>query len=337
MSVKRKATTVTGASEADRLGDLQQRRLFAREMPLFSLDEYRKLHEMFMQDKRTSGLSESTLTSYQYHGDALLRFLRLKDYGAISRGALLAWIADMQKRFKKPISVASAYRNLRPFLRWCYFEGVIDHDMTEKVPLPKVAQERKIPLTDEQMDKLFMACETPREQALIILMLDTGLRANEIVHLRLENLDLTARTIHAATTKNRQPRTLPFGSRTAKCLRAYLMQHSGVEWLFYSLHRGFFGQRLTASHLWGQVNNVAVRAGIKAGPHLLRHSFAYAFYKKTKDIMRLKDMLGHGSIAVTDRYINQHFQDLREGYSGNAPMDSVVKRNKVLVRGMRAR
>jgi integrase/recombinase XerD len=315
----------------------QQTRLFEREQRLMDMDDLYRAFDMFLGDKLAANLSSRTVHSYRYYAGWLFPFLEKHPSGGLSKQALSDWLQTLLQRMK-PQSVRTAFRSVSPFLKWCLEEGELETDLVAGVKLPRVQEAKKVPLTDDEMRRLTEACETTKEQAIVSLLLDTGVRANELVNLRLENVDLTAKLVHVATTKNKQPRTLPFGSKTTRLLRSYLNEHNGCEWLFYSHKRGYIGERMDPGHIWHFVADIAERARIRrVGPHLLRHSFARTFYKNTKDLGRLCVFMGHGSLTVTTRYVNLHFADLQEGYAGNAPMDLLRAKARMPVRGLRQR
>ena len=176
---------------------------------------------------------------------------------------------------------------------------------------PKLSRRLPPSLTPDQVRKIV---ETPspktplglRDRALLELLYAAGLRASEILSLRIEQLDLPGRSARVIG-KGDKERLVLLGSAAQEALDRYL--HTARPKLVRSksggeVFLGNHGRRLTTSHLWGIVKRAAQTAGLdtRVYPHLLRHSFATHLLSGGADLRVIQELLGHASIGTTEIY-----------------------------------
>lgn len=176
---------------------------------------------------------------------------------------------------------------------------------------PKLSRRLPPSLTPDQVRRIV---ETPspktplglRDRALLELLYAAGLRASEILSLRIEQLDLPGRSARVIG-KGDKERLVLLGSAAQEALDRYL--HTARPKLVRSksggeVFLGNHGRRLTTSHLWGIVKRAAQTAGLdtRVYPHLLRHSFATHLLSGGADLRVIQELLGHASIGTTEIY-----------------------------------
>ena len=176
---------------------------------------------------------------------------------------------------------------------------------------PKLSRKLPPSLTADQVRRILESPspKTPlglRDRALLELLYAAGLRASEILSLRIEQLDLPGRSARVIG-KGDKERLVLLGQAAQDALHRYLdtarpklvRAKSGGE-VFLGNH----GRRLTTSHLWGIVKKAALAAGLdtRVYPHLLRHSFATHLLSGGADLRVIQELLGHASIGTTEIY-----------------------------------
>ena len=189
--------------------------------------------------------------------------------------------------------------------------GRTPNSMSVGLRSPKLSRQLPPSLTPDQVRKIMESPspKTPlglRDRALLELLYAAGLRASEILSLRIEQLDLPGRSARVIG-KGDKERLVLLGSAAHEALDRYL--HTARPKLVRSksggeVFLGNHGRRLTTSHLWGIVKRAAQTAGLdtRVYPHLLRHSFATHLLSGGADLRVIQELLGHASIGTTEIY-----------------------------------
>lgn len=190
---------------------------------------------------RSRGLSPNTVASYL---TALRGFARWCEgtYGSFDPAAVTPLdVADYRRylldRGKKPGTVNHALDVLGSFFSWAKEEGIVQSDPTEGVK--RVSEQRRAPrwLDRKDMGALFRAVQkygTPRDRALVFLLLHTGLRISEACSLKAADVVIRERSgnIVVRRGKGEKRREVPLNATVRKVLAEYLSVHPGGEWLF---------------------------------------------------------------------------------------------------------
>ncbi len=174
-------------------------------------------------------MAPSTIQSYQAVGANLLGFLQHKGMptaaGRVTRDHLEAFLAELVDRVA-PATVAKHYRSLQQLFRWLVEDGEITDSPMARMRPPQVPEQPVAVFTDEELSRLLGACrgntfEKRRDTALLRLLLDTGMRASELVGLQVADLDHEQPVAHVIG-KGRRGRGVPYGLKSADALRRYL-------------------------------------------------------------------------------------------------------------------
>jgi site-specific recombinase XerD len=204
------------------------------------------------------------------------------DIEGIHREHVEAFIADLLNRGQRPATAANRYRSLQAFFRWAADEGEIKDSPMRNMKPPHVPDEPPAVLAEDQLRKLLRHCEGKefedrRDNAIIRILIDTGMRRAEIAGLQLDDIDLDRNVAHVMG-KGRRPRACPFGRKTAQALDRYLRARSVHRdaqlpnfWL------GKYGP-MTDSGIDQAVRDHARAVGIEGiFLHQFRHTFAHAY------------------------------------------------------------
>jgi site-specific recombinase XerD len=175
-------------------------------------------------------------------------------------------------------------------------------------------------LRDPEMRALLAAAASSkdpfRDQAIVSLLLDAGIRLSELVGIRFGDLDLVEGRC-LIRGKGARERMVPVGGRCRRSLRAWLAARGRVD-AAAPLFVGRGGVPLPRRTIQQLVRRLAVSAGItdRCSPHILRHSFARAFLSNGGDVFALQRILGHSpaSLQVTRRYIRLLDDDIRAAH-----------------------
>jgi integrase/recombinase XerD len=222
----------------------------------------------------------------------------------------------MQSHQVKPSTVKSYTQTVKAFLHWCVQEGEYDVSpkVAERVELPKVEQTVIEVFTPEQITALFDACEKRpypvRDRAILAVLLDTGIRASELVGLTLDCtwLDVDDSFIKVMG-KGRKQREIPLGRTSRLALRRYITRYrhphnKGERRVFLA---GNTGLPITRSGLHQIVAEIGWKAhikGVRCSPHTFRHTFACMYLLSGGgDMYKLSRLLGHSQAEMSEVYL----------------------------------
>jgi site-specific recombinase XerD len=265
------------------------------------------LLRFFERYLRAANRSERTVGNYLDSLRQVEAFLRPRGIrlGDATRADLEEFLADLLAR-RSAATAATRYKVLRVFYRWLEDEEDVPNPMAKLRP-PLVPEQPVPVIPADGLRRLLKACEgkgfeARRDTALVMLLLDTGARRDELMSRTLTDLDLDLDVL-LVLGKGRRERALPYGHKAALALDRYLRvrerhKDAYLPWLWLG-KKG----RLTE---WGLVRMLR-RRGREAGlpglhPHQFRHTFAHQWLAEgggETDLMRLA---GWRSRAMVARY-----------------------------------
>jgi integrase/recombinase XerD len=258
-------------------------------------------------------LSDNTQAAYRRDLRDFASWLTGRSAVRLSVRDLGDYFATLAKKGLARASIARQAATLRTFYAFLQLEGVITESPAEL--LTAARRDDVIPgtLSPDQVDRLLASPEgasprARRDRALLELLYATGCRASEVSALRLADVHL-AENFCTCHGKGDKERVVPLGRRAIAAVRTWLdgprqafAARAGrpPDWAILSSR----GNRLSRMRIWEIVREHATAAGIPPdiGPHTLRHSFATHLVAGGVDLRHVQEMLGHASIATTQRY-----------------------------------
>lgn len=259
---------------------------------------------------RASNKSPRTIEAYTQSASLLLEFLAANglptDVGEIGRRHVEAFVEGLLDRCS-PATASLRFRALQQLFKWLVDDRELETSPMARMKVPFVPAKPVPVLTDDELAALVKACagsdfEQRRDNAIVHLFMDTGMRRQELVALTLDDLDLE-QDVAVVLGKGRRPRSCPFGASTAKALDRYLRvrdSYMGSDGPALWLGRN---GALTANGVAQLLRRRGRQAGIQnLHAHLFRHQFAHAWLTdggQESDLMRL---VGWRSPAMVRRY-----------------------------------
>lgn len=289
----------------------------------------------FFLDQTVKGNSSETL---KYYHSCLDKFQRFCGDDFEVKNITLRFCKDyylyLSHQEISSISVQSYIRGLRAFLKYLYEEDLIDEDICTKFKLPKASRKIIDVLSDEEIDKLLATLSgnewlTVRNRLILALMLDSGLRLNEVVTLQASHVYLNDKYL-IVTGKGNKQRTVPFGEFTAATLRTYLLLTKDVgsrTSLIIKVSATLCGfEPITQAAIKNMFKRLKVRSGIpRLYPHLLRHTFATRYLENGGNIYTLQAILGHSSLEMVKKYLHLATSRIRADFPKFSPLDNIKK------------
>jgi integrase/recombinase XerD len=225
------------------------------------------------------------------------------------------WVRTRGTQAAKTATSARTIRNywviLRGFGRWCIEQGEIESSPIERIKAPVSRPDQPDPLSVAQARALVEAAgraDNPtrlRDKALLLMMLDTGLRATELISLTVGDIDTAQRRAWIERGKGNKGRAVWWSSETNRAIISHLRRRKDAdpgEPLFTSAGRTK-GEPLTRGGLLQIVNRIGEAAGVDVHPHKLRHTYAVLFLTAGGQQIALKESLGHTTMEMTSRYV----------------------------------
>ena len=210
-----------------------------------------------------------------------------------------------------PRTVHHYYSVLRAFFNWAVKEDFIAESPVAKVRLPRPQQKVIRPYTEEQIRRMLQVCDHDcqhnakflgsRNKAIILILLDSGLRVSELANIKLADID-TARGWIKVVGKGCKERVIRIGIVAQKSLWRYLMYRGENDrqelWLSEE------SRPLQTSGIQSAVDRLKKRAGIneEGCVHRCRHTFALSFLRADRNPFNLQYLLGHSSLEMVRHY-----------------------------------
>jgi integrase/recombinase XerC len=287
------------------------------------------LAERFHRHLRTERrLSKLTSSSYQRDLEALREFCdrqKLAAWDALDSQHLRVFAARQHSRGLSPRSIQRQLSAIRTFFGFLIREGAARVNPALDVRAPKMARHLPHTLDADQMQRLleFRTDDglSVRDKAMLELLYSSGLRLQELVLLDRGDLDLADRTVRV-TGKGNKVRILPVGRPALEALKAWLRERGALASADErALFVGRNGERLGVRAVQLRIDRWARRSGlgIKAHPHLFRHSFATHLLESSGDLRGVQELLGHANISTTQIYTHLDFQHLARIYDASHP------------------
>ncbi|MFA5354810.1 MAG: site-specific tyrosine recombinase XerD [Thermodesulfovibrionales bacterium] len=273
------------------------------------------------------GLSPNTVRSYILDLKGFFDFLGEQGKGieALEREEIVGYIGRLRETGHAGASISRFISSVKGFSRFLLTSGSIAEDPTEMLVSPKIWERLPKALSREEMKRL-LAVELKtnafvRDSAMLELLYASGLRASEIISLRISDLDFEA-GFFRVTGKGAKERIVPMNRRAMEKIRKYmqelrpqLVKGKSSPYLFLSRR----GLPMTRQRFWQALKEFGEQAGLEVTPHSIRHSFATHLLEGGADLRSLQRMLGHSDIATTQIYTKVTGERLKKVYMEHHP------------------
>jgi len=222
-------------------------------------------------------------------------------------------------------------RSLKVFSAWLADEGVLTNDPLSKLKRPKLPETVIEVLTEEEISRILVTTKptsfmSARLHTMFLVLLDTGIRATELLTLTMKNLDLPHSEMKVVGKGNKE-RIVPFGPTTKKALLMWTVRyHKDSPLVFH----GIEGEALTYTALAHLLKRLGEKAGVpRLHCHLIRHSAALRWLMAGGDVISLKNLLGHVDVTTTQLYLHMASQDVQLKHQQFSPVETLrpKKRN----------
>jgi site-specific recombinase XerD len=255
------------------------------------------------------------------NGSAIILFLSFleatgrKHLETLTRDDVGGFIEHEQDRGLSPSTVSTRVRLLYAFFRFLMERDVIHPDVLKRKMHIKVPDALPRAIDPEDIRQLLGVVKNPRDRAMILTLLRTGMRIGELLNTKLKDLNLEDKCIEISEAqKNRVGRVVYLSDDACRALKKWLkLKHPETEYLFY----GWGGRALSYAAAWAVFRKYLDKADLLYKGytlHCLRHTCASELLNAGMHLECLQPLLGHQSIEMTRRYARLTDNTRREQY-----------------------
>ncbi|PKR87049.1 tyrosine recombinase XerC [Heyndrickxia camelliae] len=276
--------------------------------------------------------SEYTIKFYRQDIEHFFMFMSEQSISDVSKVEYFdarLYLTQLYSGKYKRASLARKISSLRSFYKYLMREKIVSENPFALLIQPK--KELRIPkfFYQEEMEKLFEACEgqsplDKRNKALLEILYSTGIRVSECASIQLKDIDFDYDAI-LVNGKGSKQRIVLFGSFASNALQDYINTARNQLMKNAISHDQLFvnykGSPLTVRGIRHILNNLIDKAALtgKMHPHMLRHTFATHLLDNGADIRTVQELLGHEYLSSTQVYTHVTKEHLRKTYIAHHP------------------
>lgn len=296
--------------------------------------------EAFMLRCQSQGLSSGTIQFYQVKFSKFKAFCNnenISDITQLTSYGIRKFLLYLKESGHNPGGISCFYRALRTLLNWYdyEFEPIEWSNPIEKIKAPRVHQNPLEAISLESINKLLDTCldisfTDFRDRAIILSLLDTGLRASELLDLNIEDINLKTGHCQINSGKGGKFRVAILGDDSIQALKSCLDIRPECDtpavWITQSNHKT---TRLKYAGLRSMIRRRSHKAGIDPPAlHSFRRAFAMTLLREEVDIYTLAKLMGHASIDTLKCYLKHTTNDIEIAHKKYGPVDHALYRTK---------
>jgi site-specific recombinase XerD len=232
----------------------------------------------------------------------------------ITVNQIAGFLASVRRQGVGEKTILNRHIGLAAFWTWALKNEIVDRHIVRQVEKPKPPEIIIEPFKESEVRALLneVRKNPERDRAIIYLLLDTGLRASELVSLDREEIDLENHRIIVKKGKGNKDRKVPFCNKTAAVLAYYLKNCTD--------RKPFNIKRRSLTHV---VFRLGLRSGVRnVHPHRFRHTFAINYLRNGGDVFTLQKILGHTTMEMVKRYLHIAQTDIDRAHHRASPVEN---------------
>lgn len=286
--------------------------------------------DAFLKDRQAQNLSRGTIEFYRKKLRGFTTFCEAQAVTQISQitpSLIRDFLLSLEEKKHNSGGIHSYYRSLKSFLRW--FENEVEPEdwknPINKVKPPKLNKEILDPVNIDDVQKMLSTCTNDflgrRDKAIILFLLDTGVRASELLSISLKEINPIMGDVVIRLGKGGKSRVVYLGVKARKAVRAYLrLRDDNSPFLFVTDD----GEHLTYWGLKMMMRRRAILANVKTPQvHAFRRWFALNSLRLGMPLYSLKTLMGHSDLQVLERYLKLVESDVKEAHQKYSPLDNI--------------
>lgn len=288
---------------------------------------FQLLFQGYIDKKRSDGLSEKTLKSYEIYLSRFSDYLNncgIKDIRDMDEAVILGFTQTFVRY--SPSIIHNTLCSLRTFFHYLFQNGFVSKNFAYNVPHDGYRQMTKVPCaySKEEVENLLKSIDRgnpkgKRDYAIVLIAARLGLRAQDICDLSFDNLRWETNTIELLQKKTKNPIVLPMLEDVGLAIIDYLKyarpKYESTKVIFLRLTPPIGNLQpptlhsIVTQHM--RTAGIKIQDGKKHGPHALRHSLASALLEDNTPLPIISEVLGHANTESTSIYLKIDIKQLR--------------------------
>jgi integrase/recombinase XerD len=267
-----------------------------------------------------------TPRTLKFYKDTLTKFLdwlekeNISEPEQITAKHIREFLASYAERGCKDSYVHTYARNIKTFMRFLYKEEYIPKLVS--IQMPRIGEMRLPVLSIDEVRQVLSACDTSRDKAIILLMVDTGLRRSEVCSLNWDDINLQSGICMVKNGKGKKDRSVVLGVVTRFSLISYRRTIPVSD--KFPLFQTSNGKRLTPLGLMSVLLRLSNQTGIHISAHSLRRTFVVLSLRSGMSLAHVQALMGHRSPYMTLHYARLVDDDLLLAHQEHGPVDSLL-------------
>ena len=323
----------------------------------------KQLIENYTRYCKVQGKTKATLKWYERRLGRFLKFMEGSGHSMLAKDVSMAdgerYVMQLMGQnqkwaehpFQKPTdgelskyTVHGHVRAIRALTNWAYQQGYYADDPFANLPVPKLPKLLYEILTEEEITQMLTTAERLsdrgiRARTMLLVALDTGVRADELIGLKMDCIDFKQGTVKVFG-KGQKERVIPLGEAAQREVNAYINFHrpppadTSVKAVFLTAD----GVPLSYQALAGVIKRVREKSGIKRlHMHLIRHTSITMMIKRGLNAFAVQQFAGHSSIKTTEVYVHLCQQLTASEFRGYSVVDGLEAMQNTRRRGPRSK
>ena len=252
----------------------------------------------------------------------------ISGYEEASNAEIVAWLMELKASGRSKATVNRKLASLRNFYHYLEKEKRIQENPAENIKPPKISKKEIEYLSIEEMESLLAVPDDStmkgkRDRAILELLYATGIRASELIEMKLEDMNLRMGFVKCSG-EHGKARIIPVGRLARKVMEDYVLDVRPVflkENQTDALFVNYAGRPFTRQGLWKVLKQYGEEAGLELPltPQIIRNSFAVHMLQNGADIRSLQELMGHEEISATQAYLAVVKNRIKDVYDKTHP------------------
>ena len=275
-------------------------------------------------------LSPHTITAYKSDLLEFINFIEEKFESQkseeINNDMVRSWASELIENSLEPVSVRRKVSALRSYFKYLQKETILEKSPITNVPQLKVAKKLPVVISYESINSIFdnkpidSGYNESLNHIVICILYGTGIRRAELIGLKESNIDLEQRQIKVLGKRNKE-RIVPITMELAEQILWFIEIKRNTGIISDNLLVTIKNEILYPGYIYNVVKKTLTLHQVngKRSPHILRHTYATRLLQNGAELLSVKELLGHSSLASTQVYTHVNIEDLKKIYKKNHP------------------